>query len=76
LIVKEPNKISAAEITDPAVYFNRRTFMRVGILAASTVATGLIYRGLNHVGSVTTDTPLLKKLATFPTATGMPTDFA
>ena len=67
--MKEPNKISAAEITDPAVYFNRRTFMRVGILAASTVATGLIYRRLNHVGSVMTDTPPIKELTTFPTAT-------
>src|SRR5258708_33561380 len=67
--MKEPNKISAAEITDPAVYFNRRTFMRVGILAASAVATGLVYRRLNHVGSVTTETPLIKELTTFPTAT-------
>ena len=43
--------------------------MRVGILAASTVATGLIYRRLNHVRSVTTDTPLIKDLTTLPTAT-------
>src|SRR5436190_6033649 len=43
--------------------------MRVGILAASTVATGLIYRRLNRVGSVTTDTPLIQELTTFPTAT-------
>src|SRR5712672_1781537 len=63
------NKIPSSEITEPAVYFNRRTFMRVGILAASAVATGLVYRRLNYVGSVTTDTPLIEELTTFPTAT-------
>jgi sulfoxide reductase catalytic subunit YedY len=46
--LKEPNKISAREITDPAVYFNRRNFIRTGILAASAVATGTVYRRLNH----------------------------
>src|SRR5258708_4088641 len=43
--------------------------MRLGILAASTVATGLIYRRLNRAGSVPTDTPLIKELTFFPTAT-------
>jgi sulfoxide reductase catalytic subunit YedY len=47
--VKEPNKISASEVTDPAIYFNRRNFIRTGILAASAVATGVAYRRLNHV---------------------------
>jgi len=46
--LKETDKISASEITDPAVYFNRRNFIRTGILAASVVATGLAYRQLNH----------------------------
>jgi sulfoxide reductase catalytic subunit YedY len=48
---RESNKIPAGEITDPAVYFNRRSFMRAGILAASAVATGLVYRRLNHVAT-------------------------
>jgi sulfoxide reductase catalytic subunit YedY len=54
--LKELNKISAGEITDPAVYFNRRNFIRTGILAASAVATGLAYRRLNHpaAGKVST----------------------
>jgi len=47
--MNEPNKISAREVTDPAVYFNRRNFIRAGILAASAVATGVVYRRLNHV---------------------------
>ena len=49
--MKEPNKISASEITAPAVYFNRRNFIRAGILAASAVATGLVYRRLNPVAT-------------------------
>ena len=49
--MKEHDKIPDREITDPAVYFNRRTFMRAGILAASAVATGLVYRRLNHIST-------------------------
>jgi sulfoxide reductase catalytic subunit YedY len=48
--LKEPNKILNREITPPAVYFNRRNFIRTGILAASAVATGAVYRTLNPVG--------------------------
>jgi sulfoxide reductase catalytic subunit YedY len=44
------NKISPREITDPAVYFNRRMFIRAGLLAGSAVATGAVYRYLNPVG--------------------------
>jgi sulfoxide reductase catalytic subunit YedY len=47
--LRKTDEISAKEITDPAVYFNRRTFLRGGILVASTVATGLVYRRLNTV---------------------------
>jgi sulfoxide reductase catalytic subunit YedY len=49
--MKQPNKISRDEITDPAVYFNRRRFIQTGILAASTVATGMVYRHFNHAAS-------------------------
>ncbi len=54
--LNDPHKISRDEITPPAVYFNRRAFIRAGILAASAVATGLVYRRLNPVatGGVTT----------------------
>jgi sulfoxide reductase catalytic subunit YedY len=44
------------EITPPAVYFNRRTLLQGGILAASTVATGVLYRAVNRVGSEVTKT--------------------
>ena len=46
--MKEPAKIPASEITPAPVYFNRRRFIETGILAASAVATGLVYRQLNH----------------------------
>jgi sulfoxide reductase catalytic subunit YedY len=49
--VKEANKIPGREVTDPAVYFNRRKFIQAGVLAASAVATGVIYRHLNPVGA-------------------------
>ena len=44
------------------VYFNRRKFIRAGILAASAVATGLVYRRLNHSATGTVDTPLIQGL--------------
>jgi sulfoxide reductase catalytic subunit YedY len=66
--MKEPNKILPGEITDPAVYFNRRNFMKAGVVAASVVATGLVYRKLNRVGSGTVDTPAIAGL-TKPVAT-------
>src|SRR5208282_1585488 len=68
--LKEPNKISASEITGPAVYFNRRAFMRAGILAASAVATGLVYRRLNHVATGTIDTPVIQGLTKPAVAAG------
>ena len=60
--MKNPNKISSSEITDPAVYFNRRRFIQAGILAASAVATGLVYRRLNPVGSGEVNTPVIQGL--------------
>jgi len=54
--LKEPNKIHSSEITPPSVYFNRRNFIRTGILAASAVATGVAYRKLNPVGTTTAGT--------------------
>lgn len=49
--MREANKISNREVTDPAVYFNRRKFIKAGVLAASAVATGVAYRHLNPVGT-------------------------
>ncbi len=41
-----PN-IPAGEVTHPQVYLNRRNFLRAGVLAASLVATGGIYRAFH-----------------------------
>jgi sulfoxide reductase catalytic subunit YedY len=49
--VKEANKISDREVTDPAVYFNRRKFLQAAALAATAVATGVAYRRLNPIGT-------------------------
>jgi sulfoxide reductase catalytic subunit YedY len=60
--LKDSNKIAAGEITPPAVYFNRRNFMRAGILAASAVATGVVYRSLNHPARGKVNTAALQGL--------------
>jgi len=64
LIALNPsNKISPGEITPPAVYFNRRTFIRAGVLAASAVATGLVYRRLNPASKGGAKTAPIRQLA-------------
>jgi hypothetical protein len=50
--VNDSKKNSGSEITPSATYFNRRNFIRTGILAASAAATGLVYRQLNHARSI------------------------
>ena len=47
MLIKKPDDIKSSEITDQGVYLNRRNFMRGAALAASTLATGLLYRSLN-----------------------------
>jgi sulfoxide reductase catalytic subunit YedY len=52
-------KIPSSEITPREVYFDRRSFLRGGILAASAAATAVAYRKLNGVELVdTTGKPL------------------
>jgi sulfoxide reductase catalytic subunit YedY len=46
MLIKKPGDIKSSEITDKRVYLSRRGFMRGAALAASTVATGLLYRRL------------------------------
>jgi sulfoxide reductase catalytic subunit YedY len=57
------------EITPPEVYFNRRTFMRAGIVAASTAGTALAYRRLNGVDIQSVERPPIPQL-TRPTGPG------
>lgn len=57
--MKDPNKISEEKVTAPALYFNRRAFIRAGILAASAVGTGKIYRHLNPVAKGKLNTSII-----------------
>ena len=55
-------KISSSEITPREVYFDRRTVIRGGILAASAAATAVAYRKFNGVDLVDTNGKALKGL--------------
>ena len=46
MLIKRPDDIKGSEITDRRVYMSRRNFVRGAALAASTVATGFLYRRL------------------------------
>src|SRR6185503_11209937 len=50
-------------VTPPALYFNRRNFMRAGAIAAGMVGTGFLYRRLNGVDLVMTETAALAGVA-------------
>ncbi len=44
MLIKKPDDIKSSEITHRKTYLARRTFMRLATLAATTTATGLLYR--------------------------------
>ena len=71
------DKIPASEITPPDVYFNRRNFLRGGVLAGSAAATAVLYKKLNGVELVETKTAelpgLVKPVAGPYLATDTPT---
>ena len=46
MLIKKPDDIKSSEITDRKVYLNRRNFLRGAALAATTFATGVIYKQL------------------------------
>jgi sulfoxide reductase catalytic subunit YedY len=48
MLIKKPDEIKSSEITDKKIYLDRRFFMRGAALAATTAATGLLYRKLNR----------------------------
>src|SRR5215471_10854334 len=62
--MKEPERIPGSEITPEATYLNRRLFIRAGIVAATAIATGTLYRRLNRVSNKTTETAKLEGLVT------------
>lgn len=57
--MEKPRPIPSSQITPESTYFNRRTFMRAGILTAAALTTGTVYRALNHPGEMEIETPPL-----------------
>jgi len=53
----------ADEVTPEELYWNRRAFMRAGVIAAGAVGTGILYRRLNGVELVKTQTAELAGVA-------------
>jgi len=47
MVSKMSDDIKSSEITDEKTYLNRRNFMRVGLLAGTTLATAGVYRFIN-----------------------------
>lgn len=50
MLTKNSDEIKSSEITSEENYWNRRNFIRGAVLAATTTATGLVYRSLNTPG--------------------------
>ncbi len=48
MVVKKPSDINSSEITDEQTFLNRRNFIRAGLLAGTTLATGGVYRYINQ----------------------------
>src|SRR4051812_14786941 len=71
MLIKKPGDISENEITPERHFLNRRAFMRAGVLAASVVATGTLYRGLNRPRRSVSNQPKLANLVQ-PAATTNP----
>ena len=63
-----PNDPLDNEVTPHAMYLNRRAFMRGGLLAATAVGTGLLYRKLNGIKVVTAPQAKLADLVKPPDA--------
>jgi methionine sulfoxide reductase catalytic subunit len=51
-----PDRIPSSQITPPEVYFSRRSFLKLGAVAASLAVTGYAYRRLNPTGSMPVNT--------------------
>ncbi|MBI3652793.1 MAG: protein-methionine-sulfoxide reductase catalytic subunit MsrP [Acidobacteria bacterium] len=56
MLIKKTDDIKSSEITDEPLYFNRRNFLRGAVLAATTTATGWLYKSLTAQSQVTQTT--------------------
>lgn len=64
----DSKEIKSSEITDEKTFLNRRQFVRLGLLAGTTAATGLTYRFFNPPPAKEINTAAIENLA-------RPTDF-
>jgi sulfoxide reductase catalytic subunit YedY len=60
--MRTADRIPSSQITPELLYLNRRTFLRAGLVAASAITTGAVYRRLNTPGSVVVQTAPLANL--------------
>ena len=60
------DRILSREITPRDAYFNRRSFMRGGIVAASAACTALLYKKLNRVELLDTKGALIPNIVQAP----------
>ena len=60
----ESDDIPPSEITPPSVYFNRKTFLRGAVAAASVATTAGVYRRLNGKSEALVEAPKLAGLET------------
>jgi sulfoxide reductase catalytic subunit YedY len=72
MLIKKADEIKSSEITDKKVYLNRRLFMRGAVLAATTVATGALYKKLNPPPPVTRPGTKLEEVQRRATIEGVP----
>lgn len=63
------NKIKSSEITPENVYLNRRQFMRAGLIAGTTLATGLAYRFFNSPPPPESETAKIENVSKPPEQT-------
>ncbi len=59
-----------SQITPPDVYFNRRNFIRGGIVAATAAGTALAYRKVNGVDLISAERPPIKDIVKPPPGQG------
>jgi sulfoxide reductase catalytic subunit YedY len=59
------------EITPSTTYFNRRRLIQGGILTATAVATGALYRAVNRVGNEVVTTKAIAEVVTAPDAAAL-----
>jgi sulfoxide reductase catalytic subunit YedY len=73
MLIKKPDDILSSEITPKSVFLNRRTFLRGAMLAASTTATGLVYRSFTRTSDQATPGENAgEKIADLQSAPGVP----